>query len=66
MPLYTHKCDKCGTVTEIQRSFDDYKDTPTKEEQSCQCEDTTWTKELGVFRVTKAPGFGKKAIGDVG
>lgn len=60
MPLYTHKCDKCGKVTEIQRSFDEYQDTPTKDEQECECSDTTWTKELGVVRVTKAPGFGRK------
>ena len=53
MPMYTHKCLKCGETTDVLRKLEDYHVPPTKEEcpngcPSCGDPNPEWEKTLNV------------------
>lgn len=54
MPIHEWRCEGCGEVKEVIRSFEDYNKPP---EESCKsCEETRWSKFL-----SKAPQGAKGA-----
>jgi len=62
MPLYCWKCEVCDNQVEILRPFTGSEDTPKEDDPhypAIECEHR-WIKQMQVFRLTKAPGWGSK------
>lgn len=46
MPIYTYACKCCGKASTSIRSIKEEERDPTKEEQSCECDQPEWEKKL--------------------